>query len=125
MARSSSAAAASPSRRRAIDAALRRAQHLHAARRARRASVSNTLASSASLEQIRLVEDDEIGAGKLVLENFLKRIVVVDGLRLRALLRDGFEIVGETPSATARSVDDGDNAIHRQPASGSRASRRL
>jgi len=68
------------------------------------------------IEQIALVEDDEIGAGKLVGEDLLQRIVVVERGIGRALRRKRRRIVGEATGGQRRGVDDDDDAVDRDAA---------
>ena len=64
-------------------------------------------------EEIGLVEDDEVGAGQLVGENLLERVVVINRRVGRALLRNRRGIGGETAVGCRRGIDDGDDAVDR------------
>ena len=99
-ARSSSAAAARPSATSAGTLPSRATTSLTpaaAAPRSRRAAP----AERGGIDQIGLVENDEIGAGELVGEHLLERVVVIERRVRRALQRDGLGIGGETAAATA------------------------
>ncbi len=63
------------------------------------------------VDEIGLVENDEIGAGELILEHFFERIVVIERGIGGALRGELFRIVGEAPGSDGRGIDDGDDAI--------------
>ena len=78
-----------------------------------------------AVEQVRLVEDDHVGAEHLILEDFLERIVVIDGRIVRALPRERLGIVRETALDDRRAVHHGDDAVHRQMRADGRPVERL
>ncbi len=65
-------------------------------------------------DEIRLVQDDEIGAEQLILEHFLERIIMLDRRIGRALARQFGRIVGEAAIGGGRAVDHGDDAVDSQ-----------
>ena len=71
------------------------------------------LRQGGGVEKIGLVQDDEIGAEKLVGEHLFERIVVVDRRIGAALPGDRLRIVGEAPGRDRRRVDHRDDAIDR------------
>ena len=62
-------------------------------------------------DEVGLVEDDEIGAEKLVLVDLLERIVMIERGVGRALLGDPGGIVGEAAFRDRGRVDDRDDAV--------------
>ena len=66
---------AKPEQQRLIDLAVGDGDHLHAARQ-HAGDRRQRLVDAGGVDQIALVEHDEIGAGDLILEHFLDRIVV-------------------------------------------------
>ena len=66
-------------------------------------------------DQVGLVEHDEIGAEKLVLVDFLERIVVIERRIGGALLGDARRIVGEATLGDGRGVDDRDDPVDGEP----------
>ncbi len=96
MARSSSAAAGESEQNARIDAAVARMHDAH-----RLARAPGKLRGDAGLlrrvQKVGLVENDEIGAGKLILENFFERIIVVDRFDRR-------RVRGRSRRGRARSV---------------------
>jgi hypothetical protein len=92
---------------------------LHAARQ-RGGNRRQRLFDAGVVEQVALVEHDEIGAGDLVLKDFLDRIVVIER-RVGGALRERFEIVRDAAVGERRAIDhdddavDGDAALDRRP----------
>ena len=75
--------------------------------------LGENLALVAGLHQVGLVEDDEIGAEKLVLEHLLERIFVIDGSVGRALRCERNRIIREGAGGDGGAVDHGDHAVDR------------
>ncbi len=69
------------------------------------------LSKSSRVNKIAFVEDDEIGAGNLILENLLDRIVVGQRTISRALLCQSVEIVRHAAVREGRPVDHNDDAV--------------
>ena len=67
------------------------------------------------LDEVRLVEQHEIGAEELVLVDFLERIVVVERRIGGALFGDARRIVGEAPLRHGGRVDDRHHAVDGEP----------
>ncbi len=63
------------------------------------------------VEKIGLVEHDQIGAGQLILEEFLDRAFMVERFILDAAGFDGIVIVGKTAGGHSGAVDHGDDAV--------------
>ena len=69
-----------------------------------------------AVEQVALVEHHQIGAGDLVLEHLLDRIVVIERVVGGALARQRLEIGGDAAFGERRAVDHRDDAVDRHPA---------
>ena len=109
-ARSSSAAAASPSATAGGTLPCSAATSLTPGRS--RASISaRSAARRGGVEQIGLVQDHEIGAGELVGEHLLERVVVVDRRVGAALPRDRLGSSAKRPGRDRRRVDHRDDAV--------------
>ena len=63
------------------------------------------------VEEVGLVEDDEVGAVELIVENFGQGVFVVEIGVFGALAGDGFGVVGEAAGGDGGGVDDGEDAI--------------
>ena len=105
---------------RLIDLAVGDRDHLDAARQ----HVGDRrlrLGDARRIDEVAFVEHDEIGAGDLILEYFLDRIVVRERGVGGALLRQRVEVVGDAAVGKRRAVDDdhdavdGDAALDRRP----------
>ena len=73
--------------------------------------------------EVDLVEHDEIGAGKLILEDLLERVVVVERGIGGALSRKPRKIGRRSGPARDRApIDDGDDAVDRDARADYRAS---
>ena len=77
------------------------------------------------VQQIDLRQDHQIGAGDLVLEDLLNRVVVVEGVIGRALGRQGVEIAGHLTGGQGRAVDHRDHPVDGHPATDVRPLKRL
>ena len=62
-------------------------------------------------QKVGLVQHDEIGAEKLILVDFLERVVVIDRGIDGALRCDFLRIIGEAAGAYRRAIDHRDDAI--------------
>ena len=63
------------------------------------------------VDEVCLVQDDEVRAEQLVLEDLFQRIVVVDAGIGGALRGDLGRIVGETAGGDGGRIDHGDDAV--------------
>ncbi len=99
-----------------IDAALDRLQHRNAARRFRQYGLAR-LGETARVDQIGLVEDHDIGAGDLILEDFSQRRVVVDTAVGKTLPRDRREIRRKPAVGDRFGVGHSDHAVDRDAGS--------
>jgi len=115
LARSSSAAAPRPSRTVGRDLAVGRLDELHD-RAEPAADLSPERVARGRVEQVRLVEDDEVGAGELVGEDLIERVVVVDRRVRRPLRLERRRVVGKAPVGHRLGVDHDDDAIDRDAA---------
>ncbi len=68
------------------------------------------------VEQVGLRQGDEVGAGELVVEDLLHRVVMVEGLVGGALGGERGEVGGDAALGQRRAIDHGDDAIDRHPA---------
>ena len=64
------------------------------------------LGDARRIDEVAFVEDDEIGAGDLIIEYFLDRIVVRERAVGGALSGQGVEVVGDAAAGQRRAVDD-------------------
>ncbi len=97
--------------RRRIDLAVRHGDDLHRPRQEARDGGERRL-HAGSVEQVALVEHDEVGAGELVLEHLLDRIVVIERRVGGALARQRLDVGGDAPIRERRAVDHRDDAVH-------------
>ena len=111
---------AEPEQQRLVDLAVGGGDHFDAARQ-HVGDRRQRLRIPAVVDEIALVEHDEIGAGDLVLEHLLDRIVMVERSVGGALRAERVEIGGDAAVGERRAVDhdhdavDGDAALDRRP----------
>ena len=67
------------------------------------------------VEQVALGQDDEVGAGHLVLEHLLDRVVMVNRLVGIALAQQRILVGGHFAGRQRRAVDNRHHAVHRYP----------
>ncbi len=109
--------------RRRVDLAVGHGDDLHRARQGARDRRGGAL-EAGGVEKVALVEDDEIGAGELILEHFLDGIVVIERGIGGALARQRRKVGGDATLGKRRAVDhrddavDGDPALDRRPVKG-------
>ena len=107
-----------------IDAAFNRFQHRNAARRFRQHRLAR-LGETLRADQIGLVEDHDVGAGDLVLENFAERGIVIHAGVVETLPRDCRQIGREPAVRDGLRVGHGDHAVNRDAGSQVRPIERL
>ena len=98
-----------PERRGDVDLPVARGHDLHGAGQGG-GDRSDHLAGLGVAQQVRLVEDDEIGGRELVFVDFRERVVVIEARVLGALGGDGLGVVGEAARGHRRPVDHRDHA---------------
>ncbi len=73
-------------------------------------------AAARRVQQIALGQNDEVGAGDLILEHFLDRIVMVERLVGAALCGKRVEVGSDPAFGEGRAVDHGNDAVDRHAA---------
>ncbi len=68
------------------------------------------------VDQVALRQDDEVGAGDLILEHLLDRIVMVERLVRGALRSERIQVGGDLAVGQRRAIDHGDDAVDRHAA---------
>ena len=68
------------------------------------------------VDQVALRQDDQVGAGDLVLEHLLDRVVMVERGIGGALRGERVHVGGDPAFGQCRPVDHGDDAVDRHPA---------
>ena len=110
--------------RRRIDLAVGDSDDLHRSRQ-RAGDGRHRLVEAARVDQVALVQHDEVGAGDLVGEHLLDRIVVVERGIGGALARERCEIGGDAAFGQRRAVHHRDDAVHGDAALDRRPVKRL
>ena len=78
-----------------------------------------------AVHQIALGQDDQVGAGDLVLEHFLHRVVMIEAAVGGALGGQRFHVGRHLAGGERRAVDHGDDAVDRDVAFHARPLERL
>ena len=104
-----------PKQDRRVDLSERRRHNLHRTRKMP-ADEGNGAFGSGVVEQIALRHDDEIGAGDLILEHLLDRVVVVERVVRGSLRLKRLGIRGDMAVGKRGPVNHGDHAVDRDPA---------
>ena len=109
---------------RLIDLAVGDRDHLDAARQ-HAGDRRLRLGDARRIDEVAFVEDDEIGAGDLIIEYFLDRVVVRERAVGGALSGQGVEVVGDAAAGQRRAVDDDHDAVDSDAALDRRPMERL
>ena len=122
--RSSSAAASRPRSTTGSTAPSRATTRLTAGRSIDRDLVADP-AHLRLAHEVRLVEDDEVRAGELLLEELLERALVVEGVVRLALGLDRGRVRREEPRRVGGGVDHRHHPVHGHPGADGRPAERL